>query len=340
MLRRPIFFAPVLRPIFGAYGDTCTHPTQRRYVRSPPRLPTAEDIDRIFVGKNPKYHRYWFPLIDGMVMLYANTKRPPLDDVRVRKALSMAIDRPRVVKVAMYDYTRPADATGLSDAFARFRDPEAVKRGTWTNFDAKAASRALDELGLRKGEDGLRRDANGELLTLDINVPGGFSDWVRAGQVIARNLRQVGLDANLRTYDFNAWFEKLQTGEFNLSMSWSDIGPTPYGFFRGMMSSKTLKPLGETAGENWHRFALPQADKLLEELATNTDSDKEREVFNKLQALFVEHAPAIPLFPGPSWGEQSEERFTGFPSAENPYAPLSPNIAPASLLVLTQVRPR
>ena len=82
------------------------------------------------------------------------------------------------------------------------------------------------------------------------------------------------------------------------------------------------------------------AAKLLEELATNTDSDKEREVFNKLQALFVEHAPAIPLFPGPSWGEQSEERFTGFPSAENPYAPLSPNIAPASLLVLTQVRPR
>jgi peptide/nickel transport system substrate-binding protein len=60
----------------------------------------------------------------------------------------------------------------------------------------------------------------------------------------------------------------------------------------------------------------------------------------ELHALFEENAPAIPLFPGPSWGEYSTARFTGFPDEDDPYAPLSPNLAPQSLLVLTRLRPR
>ena len=36
-------------------------------------------------------------------------------------------------------------------------------------------------------------------------------------------------------------------------------------------------------------------------------------------------APSIPLFPGLAWGEYNSTRFKGFPTAENPYAPLSPH---------------
>jgi peptide/nickel transport system substrate-binding protein len=50
-------------------------------------------IDRIFAAEDREHHHYWFPPIDGGVLLYANTTRAPYDDVRVRKALSMAIDR-------------------------------------------------------------------------------------------------------------------------------------------------------------------------------------------------------------------------------------------------------
>jgi peptide/nickel transport system substrate-binding protein len=176
--------------------------------------------------------------------------------------------------------------------------------------------------------------------TLQLIVPGGFSDWVRAAQVMASSLRAAGIRVEVKTYDFNAWYDKLQTGDFDLSISWSERGPTPYNLYRGLMSTHTVKPLGEPAAENWQRFGLAEADVALAALQATGDPERQRVLFNELQALFVDHVPAIPLFPGPAWGQFNTKRFVGFPSAEDPYAPLSPHWAPQSLLVITQVRPR
>lgn len=297
-------------------------------------------IDRIFVGKNPTHHKYWFPLIQGTVMLYANTTKQPFDQVGVRKALSMAIDRELLVQVAMYDYTRPADATALSDAYARFRDEKAVEDGDWVRHDPTRASQLLEQAGLKTNANGQRLGPHGQPLSVNINVVAGWSDWVRAVQVIARGLKRVGIDAKIKTYDFSAWFQKIQKGEFDLSIGWSEEGPTPYSLYRGLMSAKTVEPVGEVAGVNWHRFADARADELLSELETAADEETQKRIVTELQRRFVELAPAIPLFPNPAWGEFNTTRFTGFPNAENPYASLTPNKAPESLLVLTELKPR
>ncbi|HVK74559.1 MAG TPA: ABC transporter substrate-binding protein [Kofleriaceae bacterium] len=297
-------------------------------------------IDRIFVGRDRAHHHYWFPPIDGGVLLYANTTRAPYDDVRVRKALSLAIDRPLVVKVGMYGYTRPADATGLNDSYRRYRDDAAVAAGDWVGHDPARAARLLDEAGLTRGRGGIRRLPDGTPWRVAIQVPTGWSDWVRSTQVIVRNLRAVGIDAQLKTIDFNAWYEHVQQGEFGLSLGWAEPYPTPYGYYRAMMSSGTRKPVGEAAPENWHRFALPRADELLAQLEETTDPAVEHQLTAELQRLFVEHAPAIPLFPGPLWGAFNTSRFTGFPDEHDPYAPLSPNLNPQALMVLTRLVPR
>jgi peptide/nickel transport system substrate-binding protein len=297
-------------------------------------------VERIYVGRDPAHHRYWFPLLDGTVFLYANTRLPPLDETPVRKAISLAIDRQRLVEVAMHGYTRPADGTGLGDAHARFRDPAAVARGDWVAFDPARAGRLLDQAGWRLGADGRRRGPHGAPLSLPIAVPAGYSDWVAAAQMVARGLRRLGLSATVVTSDFQAWFERLQRGEFVLSIGRSDVSTTPYGFYRALMSSETLRPLGEAAPDNWHRFALPAADALLGELEATGDPDQQQRAASGLEMLFAEHAPAIPLFLGPLWGEYGSARFTGFPDAGNPYAPLAPYLEPQSLLVLTRIAPR
>jgi peptide/nickel transport system substrate-binding protein len=297
-------------------------------------------IDRIFAGEDPAHHHYWFPPIDGGVLLYTNTTRAPYGDARVRRALSMAIDRDLVVKVGLYDYARPADATGLNDSHKRYLDPQAVAAGDWVHHDPERAAALLDEAGLRRGADGIRRLADGSRWTVEIHVPAGFSDWVRATQVIARGLREVGIDATMKSYDFNAWYEKIQQGAFALSLGWAEPYPTPYGYYRAMMSTETVRPLGEVAPENWHRFGLASADELLRQLEETTDPAVEHRITAELQRLFVAHAPAIPLFPGPLWGAFNSSRFTGFPDEDNPYAPLSPNLTPQALLVLTRLVPR
>jgi peptide/nickel transport system substrate-binding protein len=284
-------------------------------------------IERIYIGRDPAHRHYWFPAVDSTVLLYANTTRAPFGDARVRKAISMAIDRARVVKIAMFDYVRPADATGLNDAWWRWHSEAAVARGDWTRFDPEAAQFLLDETGVHS-------------LRVVIDVPAAYSDWIRAAQVIARGLRRVGIDATFQTWDYNTWYEKVQKGDFQMAIGWSDNGPTPYGFYRALMSTETVRPIGTAAAENWQRFGLPAADERLRALERTSDPDTERRLYDELQTLFVEHAPAIPLFPGPLWAEFSTQRFVGFPDRSNPYAPPSPNPYPQTLLVLTEIRPR
>lgn len=299
-------------------------------------------IERVYVARDPEHHRYWFPLTGSTVFLYANTQRPPFDDVRVRKALSRAIDRDLVVEVAAYRYSRPADATALSDAYGSWRDSSVVESGDWVRFDVETANRLLDEAGHRRGSNGVRRNPDGRPWRYEILTVAGWSDWVRAAQVVARGLAAVGIDARVRTYDFSAWFQRVQEGQFDLSLGWSFEGPTPYLFYRWLMSSATVKPTGQPALGNWHRYGSKSADASLSAFEREPDPARQREFASELQRVFAEEAPAIPLYPNPSWAEYNTSRFGGFPSSELPYADPSPNKFDRGecLLVLTSVSPR
>ena len=294
-------------------------------------------IDRIFVGRDPEHHHYWFPAVAGSIYLYPNHRHAALADVRVRKAISKALDRERMVQVAMYDYTTPADATGLSEGHGAWKNRAQV--GAWANHDAEQAQALLSEAGWTLGADGLRQNTQGEALRLEISTVAGWSDWVRAAQVIANDLRAIGVDARIRSHDFSAWFERLQRGDFDLSIGWTVDGASPYAHYRAMMSSRLLKPVGEVSALNWHRYGNAEADRLLDAWARSPDPAAQRDYAHELQTLFLDEAPAIPLFLNPSWGECSTRRFTGWPSADDPYARLSPNHGAEALLVMNALKP-
>jgi peptide/nickel transport system substrate-binding protein len=232
----------------------------------------------------------------------------------------------------------PSDPTGLSDGYGSWRT-ELGPAENWTRFDVAEANRLLDEAGLARGADGMRRDAKGAPLTFEIGVVAGWSDWVRAAQLIARGLQEVGVEAKVRPSEFSAWFSSLQRGEFDLAVSWSTDGPTPYAFYRWLMAPATVLPVGEVSPGNWHRFGDDEAGRLLEQFEQTADEAQQRSIVEGLQHRFAATLPAIPLFPGPQWAAFTTRRFTGFPTKANPYASPSPNAGGASLLVLTELQP-
>ena len=299
-------------------------------------------IDRVFVKRRPADHGYYFPLTGSSIFLYPNTTRAPFSDARVRKALSMAINRELLVEVALYRYSRPADATGLSDAYSTWRDSAAVAQGDWVRHDLTRAAALLDDAGCRTGADGKRHLPDGKPMTYEILAVSGWSDWVRAAQVISRGLREVGVDANVRTYDFSAWFQRVQEGNFDLTLGWSFEGPTPYTFYQWLMASATVKPTGVASMGNWHRYSSPAADRALAAFEREADPVIQRRLCADMQRVFVTDAPAIPLYPNPSWAEYNTSRIEGFPSLANPYADASPNKFDRGevLLVLTQLTPK
>ena len=297
-------------------------------------------IKRIFVDKDPEHHHYWFRNTGYSTFLHTNTKDPVLKDVNVRKAISYAIDREQVVKVGMYNYTTPAHVTSLSGPMSKWHSPDIDEQENWTEFNLEKANQLLDDSGYIWKNKKERLNTDGSPLKFDIIVVSGWSDWVRSAQVISQNLKKVGIKATVRTYDFGAWIARMQQGNFQMAIGWADKGDTPYNFFKSMMFSEYVKPIGETADINWHRFGLNEADLLIKELERTSDNRKIKNILSKLQHLFIEHAPGIPLFAELSWAECNSKYFTNFPSAENPYGPLSPNDQPGFVFALLNIKKR
>lgn len=293
-------------------------------------------VERVYIGRDPEHFNAWFPTQQGTIFLYANTTVEPLDDPRVRQALSLAIDRELLVDVAMYGYTTPSHPSGLSDGFSDWIDPSAGPG--WTHLDRDRAAALLDEAGLTMGPDGVRTLPDGSPLTLEISCPAGWSDWVRGIQVIAHDLREIGLDVDVAGNDFSAWYERVSRGDFQLSLGWTETGPTPIAQYKALLHPDGVKPVGETSFRNWHRYGSPAAAPLIDAFDATPDPAEQQRIVRELQGIFLEEAPAIPLFPAPSWGESSTRYVTGFPSEDDPYAVLSPNKGPGNLLVLTRLQ--
>ncbi|MDQ3443423.1 MAG: ABC transporter substrate-binding protein [Chloroflexota bacterium] len=295
------------------------------------------DIEAVYVGEDPENHNYWFPPIGGVIHLYLNTTIEPFDNPDVRKAISLALNRDQIVEIAMYGYTHPADATGLSDAFESWKDEQALA-ADWVAYDPDRANEMLDAAGLMMDGD-VRKTADGTELAFELNVVSGWSDWVQSCDIMARNLAEVGIRATVQPYDQTTWQTRVQNGDFTMSIGWSDGGATVFNFYRGVMSTETKKPIGESSTQNWHRFGSEEADTLLASFAATSDEAEQREIASQLQVMYAEQAPAVPLFPGPQWGEFNDSRFEGFPSDEDPYAVLS-TFAPERGIVLTTITPK
>jgi peptide/nickel transport system substrate-binding protein len=301
------------------------------------------DIEKTYVAKDPENFHYYFVGGD-LILIYLNPAVKPFDNPEIRKAVSMGIDRKMVVDVAMFNYVPPSDATGLSEEYQTWKNAEAVKAGTWTNYDPKAANEILDKAGYKRGADGIRIGPEGKPMKYTLLAVNGWTDWISACQIVAQNMKDLGIEITLETPEQNSWQETVFQGKYEWTIGWSSGGATPYNFYRGQMSKLTLMPIGENANENWNRFVDPEADKLLDQFAQTADPEVQKELMDKLQMIFVNDAPALPLFPGPDWYEYNTKNVKGWPTKDNPYAPgppyAAPLFSPSPLLVMTQLEPK
>ena len=228
--------------------------------------------------------------------MYANTADARLANPSTRKGLSMAIDRDLLIQVAMFDYTSSPHPTGLSDGYARWRLPAVSSDDNWVEMNLDAANQWLDRGGWKMGADGYRRDANGDRVELTLLVVSGWSDWVRACQVIAQNLSKVGVSVRVKSYDFAAWHHRLQTGDFELAIGWSNQGATPYNVYRGLMSPSRVKPVGEATSENWHRFGSPEMTRLESAFENAIEPEEQLQITHDMQVCFYAKHPRSRCF--------------------------------------------
>jgi peptide/nickel transport system substrate-binding protein len=298
------------------------------------------DVEKRWVAKDPARHLYWYPDFGPTVLLHVNTRKKPFDDPAVRKALSLALDRPRIMHEAMNGYAPPADATGLAESQSQWKDPAAVKAGDWTHHDAAQANALLDAAGLLRGEGGTRSVPGGGPMRYDLNLVEGWSDWEVAAGIIRQSLGEIGVEVSLKPLPYDAWVGALERGRFDIGMWLGERGPTPYEFYKSQMDGTLVKPIGDKAVANFHRFASEGASRALRRFEASSDPAELQKLAQDLERIYVETAPSLPLFASPLWGVFNAGRITGFPSRFSPYAGPSPGFHSDNLQLLVGLKPR
>lgn len=278
----------------------------------------------------------------NMAILAMNIGRPPFDDVNVRKAISMAINREQVAMIGEGGVVQPADVTGLTSLYTPWKVSDPAALGDWATYNIDKANELLDAAGMTLGADGIRVTPDGTPMRYTVAVLPA-PNWLADLQVAAENLKEVGIELTVQPQpNYPEWVGAQQTGNFDMLFSIIDGNATPYRFYRMTMSSDLLQPEGTAAQGNYTRYADGKADDLLQQFAAATDPAQQKEIAQELQAVFAEEVPAVPLVPLGGMGLVNTSRLTGFPTADNYYASAEPNPSFFAdwLLVLTQLQPK
>ena len=119
--------------------------------------------------------------------MHLNPQKKPFDDVVVRKAMSMAIDRDQIMQVAFNGKAEASDVTGLSNVYKSWKVADPTTLGDWTTYNADKAKKMLDDAGYKVGADGFRTNKDGSPIALKLTMVQGFTDWISAGEIMIQN---------------------------------------------------------------------------------------------------------------------------------------------------------
>jgi peptide/nickel transport system substrate-binding protein len=264
-------------------GDQNTLAVQKRtgeldFVANLPlsQIATLRASPTLVVRRVPTYY------LDYIVV---NTRLAPFDDVRVRQALSLAIDRGTLARDTFFGAATVAD--GMVPPWSRYAAavPGAARP------DAAAARALLDAAGWRTGADGVRRK-DGVALAFPMTTVAGQAVLLNAAVELQAGWRAIGVDAELRPLQTTVLFGPdgvLRNGTF--ALAFVNYGELPWPDLTDNVSSTALPP----RGANYARFTDRDVDRWLRESRAADSVEARRAIVARLEARLRERVPLIPV---------------------------------------------
>ncbi|MEU9356791.1 ABC transporter substrate-binding protein [Streptomyces sp. NPDC048301] len=293
---------------------------------------------QLYIAKDQKNHKLWFPSGLGIHGLWFNTARKPFDNPALRKAMAMVIDRKAIhIQAQATLYPEITNPTGIPlPAGEPFLAPE-YKSAT-TAPDVAGAKKVLADAGF-KLSGGVLKDPSGNPVTLTFTDPAGWNDYITGLSIIKDNIKQLGIEAKVKTQTAEAWGTDVATGNFDATLHWTNSGATPYDMYQNIMDEAILQPIGKSSQVgNFGRFKSPEATAALREYANATEDATRTKAMNTLQKIMVEQAPVIPTAAAPIGAEYSTKNWVGWPTEQDPYA-APQHTQPDALEVVLNLKP-
>ena len=205
---------------------------------------------------------------------------PVLKDRRVRHALGYAIDRQAIVDHLRRGLARPA--VGILPPASWAFEPGVFQ---FTHDPAKAIA-LLDEAGYRDP------DGDGPQPRLRLSLKVSTNEFIRLqAAVIQEDLKRVGIDLDVRSYEFATLYTDVLKGNFQLfTLQW--VGVSDPDMLRRVFHSKQMPPNGFNRGY----YENPDVDRLIDAAMVAESDDERRKLYGDAQRVVAEDAPYISLW--------------------------------------------
>lgn len=242
-----------------------------------------ETEDKSFKEKFTKY-RFYTP---NAAFIAWNMRRPVFSDRRVRMAMTMLVDRQKILDKILF-----GEGLVIPTEFYPFGPDvdEAIKPYP---YNPKEAEKLLDSAGWKDHDGDGIRDKDGVPFRFSLLLPSGDRINRSVAILMREDLSKAGIVMDEMALEWAAMLGKIRQRDFDtVALSWAN--PFTYDPYHVWHSSQS-----ET-GSNLSGFSNKEADHIMEEAQQEFDSAKRSELFKKLQAILHREEPDTFLFTLPT----------------------------------------
>jgi len=211
----------------------------------------------------------------GYTYLGFNLKNPKFKDKRVRKALSLAIDRQELVDILFFGHARVCTGPFMPGTFAFNEDVKAPKR------DIKKAKELLKEAGYDEKHP----------LEFEIVTNSNNSLRMYAVQIIQHQLKEIGVKVKIRAMEWQAFLNTVVTPRrFEaIVLGWGlGLMPDAYSIWHSDNDKK--------GGFNFIHYKNEEVDRLIKEAEKTIDKKRLSKIYKRIFKLIVEDNPYLFLY--------------------------------------------
>jgi peptide/nickel transport system substrate-binding protein len=219
-----------------------------------------------------------------------NLGQAALAERRLREALILGLDRETISRTLF------AGRQPVADSFVNPLDGGYAADTPRYRFDPTRAEALLEEAGWRAQPDGIRRDAQGHRLSLELMTTAGNRSRELVEQVVQSQWRKIGVDIRIKNEPARVLFgETLPHRRFDLGMfAWIS---SPENVPRSILhSSEIPSEANGFVGQNATGFNSADMDRLIDALEIELDPDKRKTLWAAVQRLYAAELPSLPLY--------------------------------------------
>ena len=195
-----------------------------------------------------------------------NTKQPPFDNKLIRQAVYWALDRDAIREVAYFG----AGESGIEEVptgSSWYDGTQLVKP------DLTKAKSLLQQAGV-----------SGTLNVEYLGLP-QYPELLKTGEVMQQQLKQIGINMSIKQVDVSVWFNAFIKGNYQITSAYQERTIDPDNFYALVV---------RTGGDiNTTGYSSPQADGLIDQARTETDTQKRFDLYKQLRQIVFDDSPIV-----------------------------------------------